>query len=227
MNKLALSIILVVCMAVPVLAQPTIEFNPAPLGREGTAGSWQWNGPASTFHFTQDITVIRANGFSSGDTIINAGAVYIPDLQLTGQPGPSFTVTPLSSTISIKDQFNNVLMTGNITGSGNYRVDAGDAVAGLYTPIKIDISNITLTAAGIALNSTALNQLAAAGQADWNLSLQNDTDMLAMVNDRNAIDGDGFSGSMTAAPTIPAPGAILLGGIGVSLVGWMRRRRTL
>ncbi len=215
MKGLVLGLLTCALMATPALASPTIEF-----AAEGTGG-WYYDGSV-TLSFTQTVLVTKGMD-SSLDALVGA-RVYIPDLTVGGIPDPPYTVTPVGAgTITITS---NDGLTTYLTGTlGLGDLETAGSTGVLYTEIMGDITGITVTAAGQALGSSALDTIYnnPSSSMDFELSLQGAGMRFEDMLDTGTPKHDGFSGAMT----IPAPGAILLGSIGVSLVGWLRRRRSL
>jgi len=209
------SLCLAVCalFAVPSLAATTIEFSP------GTGG-WNYNG-AGTLSFQQTYPVVKGLG-SITDTLVGSN-VHIPDLTVGGIPGGPYTLTPVSATITITDSTDVFTYLTGTLGIGDF-VPVGTTGVG-YTVFQADITGITVN------NTIGSATLAAIGgmsvpQLDFELSLNGAGINFKYMLDNNLTGYDGFSGAMTVAP-IPAPGAILLAGMGTALVGWLRRRRTV
>jgi hypothetical protein len=204
-------ILAVAALAGSALAVPSIEFNAA----EGSG--WFFNG--STFSFGD--TEVRAVEGDTTDSLIG-GNVIIPDLAVTGPAGGPYDLQPSGGdTISIKSGTTTVL-TGTLAGGQLYAI----GTTGLaYPHIKADITNVW---ADTTFGSGILDEITGPTSTltmDFNLTMDGSVYIQNMI-DAGLDNSGGFSGSMTMIP-IPAPGAIVLGSLGLGLVGWLRTRKSL
>ncbi|TFG46992.1 MAG: hypothetical protein E4H40_07045 [Candidatus Brocadiia bacterium] len=83
----------------------------------------------------------------------------------------------------------------------------GTGVINVYDPYMVPLASLSNTVTGV--------------------NVTNITGRIGYIYFNSVADGAGADIDNLKFTQIPAPGAILLGGIGAGLVGWLRRRRTL
>jgi hypothetical protein len=211
MKKVIFFVVMLLAMSVPAIAGPTVVFKPsdADLADLPHAKWYTWG-----INFT----------VPQGETITGAVLTYHNIYDWRAEP----------------DRLSTHLLDNPRSGvrSGDDADNGTDYFATLYSGPQILVGNWNDPHGGHSTGFDLVYDFSALGLLDdlnayaatpWPAP----TSTKKWVNFGFGIDPDchyyncGITFEITTSPTIPVPGAILLSGIGVTLVGWLRRMRTL